>query len=75
MPETTEHVEIWGRRFTRPRLTIYQAAERRFRLSWNRYGAVAGHGGAVIGASLTMWSGRCWSLTWAKPTVRKERVR
>lgn len=74
MPENTEHVETWGRRLTRPRLTVYRAADHRPTLMLNRYGDVHGREGVVIGAALNL-RGRVWSLTWAKPTVRQERVR
>jgi len=60
-------------RWRRPKVTVYRPADQRLSARFNRYGAVNGRGGAVIGVCIVLF-GRAWSLVWGRPVVRRERV-
>lgn len=58
---------VFHRRFTKPRVTIYRAADRGVRLAWNRYDT-ATIGCAVVLPTLGRRPGAwCVGITWAKP--------
>ena len=71
-----EHVEVWSRRFTRPRIDFVRPARPHPFAGWNRYGAVPGtpNYGVTIGVAF-MLRGRGIGIRWARPVVRIEEIR
>jgi hypothetical protein len=69
---------VFHRKFTRPRVKVYRAADRGVRFGWNRYDTATIGCGIVLptfGRSPGAW---CLSLVWARPiaehvTTRSQR--
>ena len=68
---STDRIEIWSRRFVRPRVKLTRPAHPHPLAAWNRYGGIPGtpHKGVTIGVEVAL-RGRGISIRWAKPVVR-----
>ncbi|MCP2339190.1 hypothetical protein [Actinomadura rupiterrae] len=71
-----EQVEVWSRRFVRPRIDFLRPARPHPLAAWNRYGAIPGtpFRGVTIGMAF-MWRGRGVGIRWARPQVHFEEAR
>ena len=71
MSESVNIVEVWARKFIRPRVNTYIAADRMWGFVWNRYNEIPHiDPGVTIGVALVLGI-RVISLQWARPTVRR----
>jgi hypothetical protein len=70
-----ERVEVWSRRFTRPRIDRLRPARPHPFAGWNRYGGVPGtsNHGVTIGFAV-MLRGRGIGIRWAWPVVHTEEI-
>ena len=70
----SEYVEVWSRKWIRPRFTTYKAADRGWRFGWNRYNEIPHlDPGVTIGAAVVMGS-RCVGVQWARPVVERHKA-
>jgi len=74
MTAYTDSVTTFTRKWRRPRLKVYRPADTRPRVMWNRYGAMMGRGGCIIGIGVILFR-RAWSLQWATPVSHVEKAR
>jgi hypothetical protein len=67
----SEYVEVWSRKWMRPRVTIYKAAIRQWRFIWNRYNEIPGLDPGVtlgVAAVIGVW---VVGIRWARPVVER----
>ncbi len=66
----SERIEVWTRRFVRPRIDLLRPARPHPFAVWNRYGGVPGtpYRGVTIGFAV-MLRGRGIGVRWATPKV------
>lgn len=60
---------IFHRKFTRPRVRVYRAADRGVRAMWNRYDTATIGCAAVLPTMGRRPGAWCVSLVWARPVV------
>lgn len=58
---------VFNRKFTKPRVKVYRAADRGARFAWNRYDMATIGCGVVLPAFRRRPGAWCVSLVWAKP--------
>lgn len=69
-----EYVEVWSRKWIRPRLTTYKAADRQWRVVWNRYNEIPHlDPGVTIGVGVVLGV-RVVGIQWARPVVERQKT-
>jgi hypothetical protein len=69
-----ERVVTWSKRWARPRFNVYRPADAKPRVLLNKYGAVNGREGVIVGICVVAFQ-RAWSLRWAEPVSHSRAVR
>jgi len=66
-----EYVEVWSRKWIRPRITVYKGADRMWRFVWNRYDEIPHiDPGITIGAAVVLGN-HVFGVQWARPVVER----